>query len=123
VTEISVYSDWQQKNSIKTTDFEHCLYARVHHAVQRKREGVLRRGYSALNRRSFSGVYTLHAFYLTSELDEDDYFSLAKQGSVTLILKFAEALADLVTVIAYAEFLNVIDIDINRNVIYVTPMI
>ena len=42
---------------------------------------------------------------------------------MTLILKFAEALADLVTVIAYAEFLNVIDIDINRNVIYVTPMI
>jgi len=55
---------------------------------------------------------------LTSDLGEDDHFSLTKQGSVRLVLKFAEALADPVTVIAYAEFQNVIEIDRNRNVIY-----
>jgi len=37
---------------------------------------------------------------------------------VRLVLKFAQPLADPVTVIAYAEFQNVIEIDRNRNVIY-----
>ena len=55
---------------------------------------------------------------MTSDLGEDDHFSLTKQGSVRLVLKFAEALVDPVTVIAYAEFQNVIEIDRNRNVIY-----
>ena len=56
--------------------------------------------------------------HVASYLGEDDHFSLAKQGSVRLVLKFAQALADPVTVIAYAEFQNVIEIDRNRNVIY-----
>ena len=51
-------------------------------------------------------------------LGKDDYFSLAKQGSLRLIVKFGEALDDPVTVVAYAEFQNVIEIDKNRNVIY-----
>jgi len=67
---------------------------------------------------NFFGVYALYAFDLTSDLDEDDHFSLAKQGSVRLVLKFAQALVVPVTVIAYAEFQNVIEIDRNRNVIY-----
>ena len=73
---------------------------------------------NALDRKNFSGGYALYAFDLTSDLGEDDHFSLAKQGSVRLVLKFAQALADPVTVIAYAEFQNVIEIDRNRNVIY-----
>jgi len=50
-------------------------------------------------------------------LGEDDHFSLAKQGSVRLVLKFADALTDPVTVIINAEFQNVIEIHRNRNVI------
>ena len=55
---------------------------------------------------------------MTSDLGEDDHFSLANQGRVRLVLKFAQSLVDQVTVIAYAEFQNVIEIDRNRNVIY-----
>ena len=66
---------------------------------------------------NFSGGYALYAFDLTSDLGEDDHFSLAKQGSVRLVLNFGEALVNPVTVIAYAEFQNVIEIDRNRNVI------
>jgi len=40
------------------------------------------------------------------------------QGSVRLALKFAAALAATVTVIAYAEFENVIEVDRDRNVIF-----
>ena len=41
-----------------------------------------------------------------------------RQGSVRLTLKFRDALANTVTVVAYAEFENVIEIDRNRNVVY-----
>ena len=73
---------------------------------------------NALDRTNFSGGYAPYAFDLASDLGEDDHFSLAKQGSMRLVLKFAQPLADPVTVIAYAEFQNVIEIDRNRNVIY-----
>jgi len=42
-----------------------------------------------------------------------------RQGSVRLALKFRQALEATVTVIAYAEFENVIEIDRNRNVVFV----
>jgi len=44
---------------------------------------------NALDRKNFSGGYALYAFDLTSDMGEDDYFILAKQGSVRLVLKFA----------------------------------
>ena len=71
-----------------------------------------------LERTVFSRGYALFAFDLTPELGEDDHFNLTKQGSVQLVLKFRDALAQNVTAIAYAEFQNVIEIDRNRNVIY-----
>jgi len=39
-------------------------------------------------------------------------------GSVRLALKFAAALAATVTVIAYTEFENIIEVDRDRNVIF-----
>ena len=51
-------------------------------------------------------------------MSEDDHFNLMKQGGLRLVLKFANPLAAAVTVVAYAEFENVIEIDRNRNVIY-----
>ena len=49
---------------------------------------------NALNRKHFSGDYALYAFDLTSDLREDDYFSLAKQKSLRLVVKFVGALDD-----------------------------
>jgi len=57
-------------------------------------------------------------FDLTPDLGENDHFSFTRQGSVRLVLKFGTALAEPVSVIAYAEFQNVIEIDRHRNVIY-----
>jgi len=56
---------------------------------------------------------------LSPDLAEQDNFNFQKQGSVRLVLKFRQVLAENVSVIAYAEFENVIDIDRNRKVIYV----
>ena len=55
---------------------------------------------------------------MSADLGEEDHFSLVRQGSMRLTLKFREALEDTVTVIAYAEFENVIEIDRNRNVVF-----
>ena len=74
-------------------------------------------------RHSATAAVNVHVNKLSTTINDRskyvvDHFSLAKQGSVRLVLKFAQALADPVTVIAYAEFQNVIEIDRNRNVIY-----
>jgi len=60
----------------------------------------------------------LYAFDLTPDPGEDDHFNLTTQGSVRLVLKFREALTENVTVIAYAKFQNVVEIDRDGNVIY-----
>ena len=52
----------------------------------------------------FGNGYALYAFDLSADLGKDDHFSLARQGSVRLALKFAAALAATVTVVAYAKF-------------------
>ena len=41
-----------------------------------------------------------------------------RQGSVRLALKFANALAATVSVVAYAEFENVIEVDRDRNIVF-----
>jgi len=40
------------------------------------------------------------------------------QGNVRLALKFVEALEETISVVAYAEFENVIEVDRDRNVIF-----
>ena len=71
-----------------------------------------------ITREDYLKGYTLYAFDLSSDLAEEGHFSLAKQGTVRVELKFGAALPNIVTVVAYAEFQNVIEIDRNRNVIY-----
>jgi len=55
---------------------------------------------------------------LTPDLGDNEHFNLAKQGSVRLDMKFGDALPNTVTVVAYAEFENVIEIDRSRNVVF-----
>jgi len=71
-----------------------------------------------INRNDYANGYALYAFDLSADLGEDDHFGLARQGSVRLALKFAAALAAAVTVIANAEFENIIEVDRDRNVIF-----
>ena len=62
--------------------------------------------------------YALYAFDLSTDLADEGHFNLAKQGIVRVELKFGAPLPNIVTVVDYAEFENVIEIDRNRNVIY-----
>jgi len=60
----------------------------------------------------------LYAFDPTADLGEDDHFSPMRQGSVRVVLKFAAPLAATISVIAYAELENVIEVDRDRNLIF-----
>ena len=62
--------------------------------------------------------YALYALDLNPDLSEDNHFNLARPGSVRLDMKFATALPNTVTVVAYAELENNIKVDRNRNVIF-----
>jgi hypothetical protein len=71
-----------------------------------------------IDRSDFADGYALYAFDLSPDLSEDDHFNLVRQGTVRVDLKFALALPHTVTVIAYAEFENIIEVDRNRNVAF-----
>ena len=118
--EISVYSDGQQQYGIKplATNYANQLYVRAYNTLFSGTGKIFRDKGNALDKTAFSKGYALYAFNLTPDLGEDDYFNLTKQESVRLVLKFRDALTKNVTVIAYAEFQNVIEIDRNRNLIY-----
>jgi hypothetical protein len=60
----------------------------------------------------------LYAFDLTPDLSENDHFNLARQGTVHVDIKIANALPHTITVVACAEFENIIEINRNRNVIF-----
>jgi len=71
-----------------------------------------------IDRENFGKRYALYAFDLTADLCEDDHLSLVRQDNVRLAFKFVDALANTVTVIAYAEFENVLAIDRDRKVLF-----
>ena len=120
LVEISVYSNGQQQYGMKplTTDFTNNLYVRGFNTLFSGIGKLFKDEGNAISRESFASGYALYAFDLTPDLGEDDHFSLTRQGSVRLVLKFGTALAEPVSVIAYAEFQNMIEIDRHRNVIY-----
>ena len=69
-------------------------------------------------REDYPSGYALYVFDLSPDLAEEWHLNLAKQGNVRVELKFETALPNTVTVVAYAEFDNVIEIDRNRNIVY-----
>jgi hypothetical protein len=73
---------------------------------------------NGISRSDFANGFALYAFDLTADLSENESFNLARHGAVRIDMTFGEALPHTVTVIAYAEFENIIEIDRNRNVVF-----
>jgi len=118
--EIGLYLDGQQQHALRPIqpNFATGEYIRAYNTIFAgtgklgANEGLF------ISRDEYANGYSLYAFDLTADLGEDDHFSLVRQGSVRLALKFSQALEATVTVIVYAEFENVIKIDRNRNVVF-----
>ena len=120
LNEIAVYVDGQQQHSIKPLhpDFAHEQYINSYLSLFSGTGKINKDDGNNIDRNEYGNGYTLYAFDLSPDLAEDDHFNLSRQGGLRLVLKFSAALPATVSVIAYAEFENVIEIDRNRNVIY-----
>jgi hypothetical protein len=119
MSEISVYLDGQQ-NSIKpmSLDFTNGLYVTSFMDLFRSTGKLNQDEGNDIDRTDFNDGYALYAFDLTPDLSENESFNLARQGTVRVDLKFATALPNTVSVVAFAEFENIIEIDRNRNVVF-----
>ena len=120
LTEISVYVDGQQQQNIKPlrADFTNKHYINSYLSLFSGTGKLNKDDGNNIDRDEYGTGYTLYAFDLSPDLAEDDHFNLTHQGGLRLVLKFAEALPATVSVIAYAEFENVVEVDRNRNVIF-----
>ena len=120
VTEISLYLDGQQQAGIKPMELNYAdsQYIRAYSTLFSGTGKICRDEGIAIDQNDYASGYALYTFDLTADLGDEENFNLMRQGSVRLVLKFGEALDTTVTVVAYAEFENVIEIDRNRNVIY-----
>jgi len=120
LNEIAVYVDGQQQQSVKPLhpNFANEQYISSYLGLFSGTGKLNKDDGNNIERTDFANGYALYAFDLSPDLAEDDHFNLTRQGGVRLALKFAAALTATVTVVAYAEFENVIEIDRNRNVVY-----
>jgi len=120
LSEIGVYLDGQQQNVVRPMHLNYAggLYIRAYNSLFGGTGKLCKDEGLHITRTDYAGGYALYAFDLTADLGEDDHFSLVRQGSVRLALKFSVALPATVTVLAYAEFENVIEVDRDRNVIF-----
>jgi len=120
LNEIALYLDGQQQHAIRLIqlDYERGLYIRAYDSMFAGTGKLCKDEGLYINRNDYANGYALYVFDLSADLGEDDHFGLVRQGSVRLALKFAAALAATVTVIAYSEFENIIEVDRDRNVIF-----
>jgi hypothetical protein len=119
LSEISVYLDGQQ-NGIKpmALDYKNGLYVTSFMDLFRSTGKLNQDEGNDIDRLDFAKGYALYAFDLTPDLTENESFNLARQGTVRVDLKFATALENTVSVVVFAEFENIIEIDRNRNVVF-----
>lgn len=118
-SEISVYIDGQQ-TAIKPLymDYKNKSYINAYMSLfsgarkENSDEG------NCIDRIEYAKGYSLYVFDLTPDLNENDSFNLARSGSVRVGMKFAVALEKTITIVAFAEFENIIEIDRSRNVIF-----
>ena len=92
--EIGLYQDGQQQHALRPIEpnFATGEYIKAYNTTF---AGTGKLGADEglfIDRHEYGNGYTLFAFDLTADLGEDDHFSLVRQGSVRLALKFRHCL-------------------------------
>jgi len=119
LSDILVYLDGQQQHSLKPIhpNFEESQFVLAYNNLFSGTCKLNRDEGNHISREDFDKGYAQYAFDLTVDQVEDDHFNLVRQGNLRLSLKVANAVAHLVTVVAFAEFDNVIELDRDRNIL------
>jgi hypothetical protein len=120
LSEIGLYLDGQQGYNIRPLklDYGNDQYIDAYMNLFTGSNKVNREEGNCIKRTDFPNGCALYVYDLTPDLAEGDHFNLLKQGTVRLTLRFAAALVRAVTVVTYAEFENVIEIDRSRNILF-----
>ena len=71
---------------------------------------------SIIKREDWLMGYSLFAFDLTPDYDDDDHYPIIKHGNLRLEITFAQPLQKPTNILIYAEFDNIIEITNNRNI-------
>ena len=118
-TELSLYLDGQQ-NALKplVMDYSNNLYINAYMGMYTGSGQSNEDEGNGVTRSDFANGYTLYVFDLTPDLSECGTFNLTRSGCVRLAMKFASALPNTITVLAFSEFDNLLEIDKFRNVIF-----
>ena len=119
VSEISLYLGGQQQYALKPLqpNFDEGLYVRTYNTLFAGTNKINRDEGNFIAHEDYKAGYALYAFDLTADLAESDHFNLVKHGSVCLALRFSTATPHTISVIAYAEFDNLLEIDRDRNLL------
>ena len=119
LTEIGIYLDGQL-HGLKPLKLDYAAgrYVAAYAGLFGGTNKINRDEGNDITRFDFANGYALYAYDLSPDLGENDHVNLTRQGTVRLNLKFGAALANTVTVVAYGEFENLIEIDRNRNIVF-----
>ena len=71
---------------------------------------------SIIKREDWDKGYSLFAFDLTADYDDEDHYPIIKHGNLRLEINFARALPKAINILVYTEFDNIIEITNNRNI-------
>ena len=112
---IGVYVDGQPvPHNPLQPDFENQLFVRAYQNLftNAENKGLY------LSRSEFSQGYSLFCFELSPDLCDGSHLNLIRHSNLRLEIKFGTTLAQTVSLIVYAEFENLIEINKSRNILY-----
>ena len=114
----ALYVDGEQvPNKPLTPDFDNDQFLRSYMTLF-EGTGMLNdnKGHG-IHRAAYKDGFALYAFDLTPDMTEGSHVDPIKHGNVRMDIHFAQALAETVNVIVYAEYDNIIQVDRARNIV------
>jgi len=120
VTKISVCADCQNVQNVKPLkiDYGSNFFIQAYNSLYTGTGRSFHDEGLFIDRTEYADGYILYAFDLSPDLMDDQKFDQLRTGSVKLQLKFADYLPVPVTLIVYAKYQHMIEIDKNQNIIY-----
>lgn len=116
---LSLYLDSTQIPSRPLTpDFANNKFTREYHTLFSGSGVHFADTGNTISLEEYPNGYCLTAFDLTPDLScNEPHWNIIKSGTLRAEIRFAEPLANTITLIVFAEFDNIIEVDKNRNVI------
>jgi hypothetical protein len=119
LSSIKIYVDGQPQSNIKAIECDFAAHQSLAGYMSLFSSSGKFRTDSGLDisRSEYERGFTLFAYDLSPDLCEEGYFNLAREGSVRVELKFAQALQNAINVIVYAEIESIIEINREKQVL------